>query len=94
VTVEGDGGTVWVGYQRAAAVGLWAIQPTSVRGVMLLRGKVTDVHPVWSRMTLTGLTVRLGRLAWRWDGVPIVLTETTVETTVSERPRVTQGESV
>ena len=87
MTVEGEGGTVWVGYQASMTLGPWTILPTEAAAVAVFTGRIVSAHPVWKTMTPTHLTVRVGLQEWRWNG-PLTVEGEYVEMFVHDRPQV------
>jgi hypothetical protein len=87
IRATGPSGTLRVGYQWAADLGAWRMEPSADHPhAFVLRSTVLRRHDYWFTQYPMDLALRLGGTEWLWRGVSVAREGDLVAVTLSERP--------
>ena len=87
----GTSGVLRVGYQWAADLGAWIIEPQGMPAVFVLRTNVERRHDYWYEQEPIDLALAFGTTEWVWRGVTVNrLTVNEISVALVERPVVAE----
>ena len=69
--VDGATGILRVGYQRAADVGAWSIEPAGYRKTFRLTAKIDHINEFWITRTPLDAVMRVAGMNWIWRDISI-----------------------
>lgn len=81
---SGIGGELRFGYQVAAEIGAWAIEPQGAS--FALSAALRQEHAVWIRERPLDVAVRLGPVTWKWKDVDPVVDSGQARLALTRRP--------